>query len=116
MMTKEPLIHVGIIENRTEIRGTCLEACLVNARNRVRGEVTVVRNGDTLELSAQSGERITGAELRIDAGEGRFLLHNVTIGVQFHWERVEDQSFHGVLRLVRDARGITAINEIGLEE
>ena len=116
MMTKEPLIHVGIIENRTEIRGTCLEACLVNARNRVRGEVTVVRNGDTLELSAQSGERITGAELRIDAGEGRFLLHNVTIGAQFHWERVEDQSFHGVLRLVRDARGITAINEIGLEE
>jgi len=116
MMTKEPLIHVGIIENRTEIRGTCLEACLVNARDRVRGEVTVVRNGDTLELSAQSGERITGAELRIDAGEGRFLLHNVTIGAQFHWERVEDQSFHGVLRLVRDARGITAMNESGLEE
>jgi SpoIID/LytB domain protein len=69
-----------------------------------------------LELAVNSGERATGAEVRIVAGEGCFSLRDVTIGVQFHWERTEEQSFHGVLRLIRDGNGVTAINEIGLEE
>ena len=45
-----------------------------------------------------------------------FCLKGVTIGVKFHWERREDQTFRGSLRLVVDEGRITAINELGIEE
>ena len=45
-----------------------------------------------------------------------FALHNVTIGIGFHWERVERQVFRGALRAVERPSGLTAINDISLEE
>ena len=51
-------------------------------------------------------------------GGSCFELHDVTIGVNFHWERRENQRFAGALRLVPDrAQGnVVAINVIGIEE
>lgn len=45
-----------------------------------------------------------------------FTLHDVTIGVNFHWERKEDQKFSGSLRLITEEEKITAINLIGVED
>jgi SpoIID/LytB domain protein len=45
-----------------------------------------------------------------------FSLHNVTIGIDFHWERQETQTFRGALRLMVDADCIVAINELPVEQ
>ncbi len=45
-----------------------------------------------------------------------FTLKEVTIGVKFHWERREEQTFKGALRLIIDGEHITAINTLGIEE
>ena len=45
-----------------------------------------------------------------------FSLHNVTIGINFHWERQETQSFTGTLKLVVDEGKITAINLLPAED
>lgn len=46
-----------------------------------------------------------------------FTLNDVTIGVNFHWERRESQSFRGTLRLLDNADGtVTAINRVAVEE
>lgn len=45
-----------------------------------------------------------------------FCLKGVTIGVKFHWERREDQTFRGALKLIVEGDRITAINELGIEE
>ena len=45
-----------------------------------------------------------------------FSLRDVTIGVNFHWERKETQVFQGTLRLVVEADKITAINELPVEQ
>lgn len=45
-----------------------------------------------------------------------FSLHDVTIGVNFHWERKETQVFGGTLRLVVEADRITAINQLPVED
>jgi SpoIID/LytB domain protein len=45
-----------------------------------------------------------------------FALDDVTIGVGFHWQRQERQVFRGALRLVKRAAGLTAINDVALEE
>ncbi|MCC8096437.1 MAG: SpoIID/LytB domain-containing protein [Tannerellaceae bacterium] len=44
-----------------------------------------------------------------------FIIKEVTIGVDFHWERKEDQEFQGALNLVACAEGILVINQIDIE-
>ena len=48
--------------------------------------------------------------------DSSFSLHDVTIGVNFHWERKETQTFLGTLRLVVDADKICAINDLPVEK
>ncbi len=45
-----------------------------------------------------------------------FVLHGVTIGVKFHWERQENQTFAGDLRIIADGSRLMAINIIGVED
>jgi SpoIID/LytB domain protein len=47
--------------------------------------------------------------------DASFSLHDVTIGVNFHWERKETQVFCSTLRLVVEADKIVAINELPVE-
>lgn len=48
--------------------------------------------------------------------EPSFILHDVTIGVNFHWERKEDQKFAGALKIIVDKDRLTAVNIVGVED
>lgn len=48
--------------------------------------------------------------------DSSFDLKAVTIGVDFHWQRQEDQRFKGSLNLVAGNEGIVVINSIDVEE
>ena len=48
--------------------------------------------------------------------EPSFVLHGVTIGVNFHWERKESQKFAGSLKIIVDKDKLTAINIVGVED
>ena len=48
--------------------------------------------------------------------EPSFVLHNVTIGVGFHWERQESQKFAGALKIIVEKNRLVAINVIGVED
>lgn len=48
--------------------------------------------------------------------ESSFDLFDVTIGIQFHWERKEDQRFLGSLHLICEEEKLTAINVLSLED
>lgn len=52
----------------------------------------------------------------VNGAESSFELCDVTIGINFHWERKENQSFKGALKLIVENAKITAINEISVEE
>lgn len=45
-----------------------------------------------------------------------FSLMDVVIGVNFHWQRLETQTFRGSLRLLADGGKIWAINDLPVEE
>ena len=47
--------------------------------------------------------------------DASFSMKDVTIGVNFHWERKETQTFLGTLRLVVEEGKICAINELPVE-
>jgi len=48
--------------------------------------------------------------------EPTFLLHGVTIGKNFHWERKEDQKFAGALKIIVEKDVLTAVNVVGVED
>ena len=51
-----------------------------------------------------------------DAEHDSFELKDVTIGVNFHWERKENQKFRGALHLIVENGKLTAINVLSVEE
>jgi SpoIID/LytB domain len=48
--------------------------------------------------------------------EPSFILHGVTIGVGFHWERKLDQSFAGTLKIIVDEGKLVAVDIVGVED
>lgn len=45
-----------------------------------------------------------------------FELYDVAIGINFHWERKENQSFQGTLRLIVENERVTAVNLLSVED
>jgi peptidoglycan hydrolase-like amidase len=59
------------------------------------------------------------AEIVLNPGDAEacaFALDGIAIGIGFHWERKERQVFRGALRLIRREGGLTAINDVALED
>lgn len=52
----------------------------------------------------------------VDENLASFELKDVTIGVNFHWERKETQRFKGALRLIVEHGKITPVNILGVED
>ena len=60
---------------------------------------------------------LTAPHIDYEQGTKSFVLHNVRIGIGFHWDRYEDQEFAGQLEVIRNADGTeTAVNIIDLED
>ena len=45
---------------------------------------------------------VTAANVPDETIEGPFTLHDVVIGVDFHWQRTMSQTFAGALKFVKD--------------
>jgi stage II sporulation protein D len=71
----------------------------------------VLRNGHNM---IESGTPVSLAPF--DVQESSFTLHAVTIGVDFHWQRSEDQVFKGSLIFIIENDKITAVNVLSVED
>ena len=120
MISVEPVLAVGIMEGRQEITGAFTGGYRDGCGDGKEGSFRCRRTGKGWELTC--GDVVTlyeGADLRFQPATPSSVvrLDDVTIGINFHWERKEPQIFRGGLRLVDVAgQGITAINEVPLEE
>lgn len=47
---------------------------------------------------------------------GHFTLRDVVIGVDFHWERKEDQTFTGALLFIVEDHNVRAVNRLSVED
>jgi peptidoglycan hydrolase-like amidase len=113
----EPQLSVGLIDRASVVRGT------LHGRFRCNG--TVIESGAFECTPGTSGVRfvsggatIEGNDIRLVPDDGSPLtVDDIVIGVQFHWERAEPQTFRGGLRILRRTDGsLVPVNEIGLEE
>lgn len=120
MISAQPVLAVGIMEGRKEIAGA-FSGPYVDAAGVHRDGTFVCRhNGAAWEFSCGGSVTVfRDADLRFSPASPASVvrLEDVTIGINFHWERKEPQIFHGGLRLHHIPEyGITAINEVPLEE
>ena len=94
-------IKFDLIGNFSSNVGTCAAKNIVSNKNGM-----LQYNGiscDELVLTPCSDESV-------------FTLHDVVIGVNFHWQRKESQTFKGTLRFILEDGEVRAINRIGVEE
>ena len=105
----QPLMNVGIMSAKTIEFEVLSDGA--GARKATLREGKIEYDGalyDELYFEAPT--------LSTKFAEPSFILHGVTIGVNFHWERQEDQKFAGALRIIVDKDKLTAINVIGVED
>jgi len=108
---KQPDVKVGIVSGQ-KIR-FALNAPYMAKGESIEGEQTVDFSEGGILWNGNQYRELTFTPQRADAS---FSLFDVTIGVNFHWERKETQVFLGTLRLVVEADKITAINELPVEQ
>jgi len=118
-MAEIPVISVGLLTardiyftlhqvSRTEVSDSGL-AGKCHARLQ-EGKIRITAQG--ADIMAESGVIISP----LKEADAAFTLHNVIIGVAFHWERSEDQVFRGSLKLIAEGENIIAVNTISAEE
>ena len=108
---KEPEINVGIVSAK-EIHFT------LNGQFFAKGETV---SGNQMVSFSEGGilwNENQYRELTFTPLEEKnsFSLYDVTIGLNYHWERQETQLFSGTLRLVVDEDKIVAINILPVED
>lgn len=107
----QPIVKVGIMAEK-EIRFRLNKTYLVEGV-KTTGEQIVSMKNDRIEWFGDLYDELGFQPLDTVCS---FELKAVTIGIGFHWERKEDQSFSGGLRFVPESGNIRAINEVQVEE
>ena len=108
---QQPNVNVGIVSAQ-KIRFT-LNGAYTAKGETIEGEQVVEFSEGGILWNGNQYRELTFSPQGQDVS---FSLSDVTIGVNFHWERKETQTFLGTLRLVVEADRITAINELPVEQ
>ncbi|MEA3462310.1 MAG: SpoIID/LytB domain-containing protein, partial [Bacteroidota bacterium] len=80
------------------------EAELIHGALSIQSKESRISSGETLILEP------------VDMETGRFRLHDVVIGIGFHWEQKEEQEFQGALKLMISGGEIQVVNVISVED
>lgn len=115
---KEPVIQVGIMSAR-ELNITFNGAYSSSIDEwDIEGRCLAVYSDGTIIMTGDSHLPVYGNELVFTqkSPDSSFTLHKVTIGINFHWQKQEDQTFRGDLKLIIENGRITAINILPVED
>ena len=107
---KQPNVNVGIVSGQ-KIHFSLNKPYLAKGE-MVTGEQEVAfSEGGIL----WNGNQYSSLTFHPQSADASFSLNDVTIGVNFHWERKETQTFLGTLHFVVESDKICAINELPVE-
>ncbi len=110
-MDNLPDVKVGIV-SATELRFSLNGAYTAKGEDITGQQVVTFSEGTILWRGTQYRE----LSFKPKTADASFSLEDVTIGINFHWERKQTQTFLGKLRLVVEEDKICAINELPVEK
>lgn len=109
-----PMVNVGIMTQKSilfVLNGPYIET---ETGEELQGEQRAIWTNNKILFNGKLYEDLFFEPT--DEQNCSFDLKAVTIGVDFHWQRREDQRFRGALNLAVTDEGIVAINQIDAEE
>ena len=109
---EEPKIKVGIM-SAAEVHFT-LDGQYSVLDKTISGSQVATTDGNVIIWNNEKFEQLEFVP--VDENLASFELKDVTIGVNFHWERKETQRFKGALRLIVEDGKITPVNILGVED
>jgi len=117
---REPIVAVGLLSGvetvSFELKGEYVDAGGVRFG---AGHYQAVTACGRVEIIDAGGRHFSsGAEVGLTPldSASSFVVRDVVIGIDFHWEQKQDQEFHGALRLKLGAdRRLIVINDIPVE-
>ena len=118
MIPPEPIISVGLIDKTKEVRGSFHGYFEIPTSIKLQGSFRVTNKDDRLVLyDSEDVEVLRSEELTCRSLNGAtFTLNDVIIGLNFHWEQKEKQTFEGDCKLRLNADGsLAVINIIDVE-
>ena len=107
---EEPIVSVGIV-SASKLCFSLNAPYTVCGSQRCGKQVVELSEGRILWENALYDELL----FEPTDAQSSFTLEDVTIGVNFHWERKEAQTFLGKLRFIVEDNNICAINELPVE-
>ena len=113
----QPIIKVGLLACK-EIILNLEDKYLFNNDITISGIIIVKHIKDKIELKFKDKKYITNKINLIpyDILKNKFTVKDVTIGIDFHWERKEDQTFSGSIDFIIEENKIRLINNVALED
>jgi SpoIID/LytB domain protein len=109
---KEPKVSVGIMFE-PEVSFVLNTPFMFNGK-KYEGAGSVKLSGNTILFNGELYDSLQFDPTDIESAS--FELKDVTIGINFHWERKENQAFKGSLRFIVENNKLTAINYLSVEE
>ena len=107
----EPSVSVGILQNKEII--FCFDSIYQTEDHTAFGnQIATFMDGQIYWGGNYYNELIFSPQ----SENASFTLKDVVIGINFHWERKEDQQFQGALKLIVENEKITAINLVKVED
>lgn len=110
----EPFIHVGILLKKQKIEFELLAAYKFNSVEFIAGNYSVEISDGKIRFNGKLYDEILFETDHSHTSE--FELKDVVIGINFHWERRENQRFLGGLKFIVEHDAISAINIVSLED
>ena len=108
---KQPDVTVGIVSAQ-KIHFSLNKPYLAKGEKVLGEQVVEFSEGGVL----WNGNQYSQLTFHPQSADASFSLSDVTIGVNFHWERKKTQTFLGTLRFVVESDKIVAINELPVEK
>ena len=115
---KEPIINVGIMEtDKVDVSFNSEYICLEIPNIVFYGSYSFAMDGDKIVFEENHYSDLHFV-FKIDNKiiSNTFTIDNVMIGIGFHWQRLEKQTFEGNLTLKSNNRKILIINNISTED
>jgi SpoIID/LytB domain protein len=119
LFSKEPQISVGILTAEKidfELHGNYR---IEGSKKYFKGIFTTEIKDNQIVCSNNSDKIENAKEILFESEDPHsesFLIKDVMIGIDFHWQRKERQRFNHSLKLIRDGNKVIAINILPLED
>lgn len=109
---KEPKVQVGIL-SEPQIEFILLNSYHIKGKEIAGRQVVTYVDGQ-IRWQGHLYDELLFEPMHEESNA--FELLNVTIGINFHWERKEDQRFMGALKIIVENEKLTGINVIHVED